>query len=381
MKRLAILMGLVGVWLGLPGVTAPTGHAQATDCSVTLSPDQSIQSAINDARRGDVICLKAGTWEENLEITHSLTLRGIGSARSTIRANEEEGRQGVVEISGSSREVRMVMLAHLELLGARATGTPRGIHVVGSSLTQSASLIVLDVRMARTNAGLWIVGPGVSAHVRHSIMENIGVGIVARRQARLEVADTEIRNTGVGGMRLSDGVQADVRRTTIRDSGLGASRQGVGIKIGNRSHLRLVDSAVLNNGSAQLDTNIRALRNAGLAVGVPSRPEYQPVVSASAEVVNSRIEGNRHGVLIGKNADLTMKGNQVRQNLGWGLVAFAQPCLDRPLTQAEELDGELAFMGRNAIEGNNASDNLEVEGNPGVHPFHHLPGGQVCLPR
>lgn len=386
MYRVLTTVALFGVLLSGVGPIGSMGHAQAPSCTQTLSPERSIQNTIDDARRGDVICLEAGTWKENLEITRSVTLRGVGDERSTIRGRQEANLKGIVEVSGSTREVRVVQLEHLELLGSEQLGSLRGIHVFGSSLTQSARLIVEDVRITRTNAALWMVGPDVSARVDRSTMENVGVGIVARRQARLEVANTDIRKTGVGGIRLNNGVQADVRRTTVRDSSLGESRQGVGIKVGNRSHLRLVDSAVLNNGAAQFDTNVwsarnAASRNAGVAVGVPSGPELQPVTSASAEIVNSRINGNRHGVLVGQNADLTMQGSQVGQNLSWGLVAFAQPCLSNPLTQADGLDGQLGFTGRNSIEANNTADMLDDRGNPGEHPFHHLPAGQVCLPR
>ncbi|MFB6286631.1 MAG: right-handed parallel beta-helix repeat-containing protein [Candidatus Bipolaricaulia bacterium] len=381
MYRVLTTMALFGVLFSGVGPIGSTGHAQAPSCTQTLSPEQSIQNAIDDARRGDVICLKAGTWKENLKITRSVTLRGIGDERSTLRGREEADLKGIVEVSGSTRELRVIRLQHLELLGSQDTGSIRGIHVFGSSLTQSARLIVEDVHIKRTNAGLWVVGPDVSARVERTSIENVGVGIVARRQARLEVAEAVIRKTGVGGIRLNNGVQADVRRTTIRNSGLGASRQGIGIKLGNRSHLRLVDSAVLNNGAAQPDANARALRNAGVAVGVPSLPEFRAVTSASAEIVNSRIDGNRHGIVVGKAADLHMEGSQVRRNLGWGLVAFAQPCLNNPLTQAEALDGQLEFTGRNAIGANNASGQLDGQGNPGIHPFHYLPDGQVCLPR
>jgi hypothetical protein len=381
MTRYLLTALAVGTFAIMANMSGMTPHAQSASCSTVLSPDRSIQAAIDAARRGDVICLEPRTWTENVEITRSLTLRGVGPERSTIRGQGEDARQGIVEISGSTRELRVIRLQHLELLGLEDTGSIRGIHVLGSSLTQSARLIVEDVRITRTNAGLWTVGPGVSARVDRSIMDNVGVGIVTRRQARLEVAEAVIRNTGVGGIRLNNGVQADVRRTTIRDSGLGASRQGVGIKVGDRSHLRLVDSAVLNNGAAQPDANARALRNAGVAVGVPSLPEFRAVTSASTEIVISRIDGNRHGVVVGKAADLHMEGSQVRQNLGWGLVAFAQPCLKNPLTRAEGLDGRLEFTGRNAIGANNASGNRDGQGNPGIHPFHYLPDGQVCLPR
>lgn len=57
------------------GNAEPVGLAQA-DCTVTVQPGQSIQSAIDAAPEGAVICLVAGMWEENLTITQSLKLTG-----------------------------------------------------------------------------------------------------------------------------------------------------------------------------------------------------------------------------------------------------------------------------------------------------------------
>jgi nitrous oxidase accessory protein NosD len=77
--RLEKLLGLGVVFVVLAIAASsqigPVGVAQA-DCTVTVEPGQSIQEAINKAPAGAVICLTAGTWQENVVIEKSLTLRG-----------------------------------------------------------------------------------------------------------------------------------------------------------------------------------------------------------------------------------------------------------------------------------------------------------------
>lgn len=87
--------------LGIPGVV---GGATATrpnqstggsnqHCDQTVEAGESIQAAINAADDGDTICIEAGAYEEDLNITRadSLTIRGAGSDEVTIDASGESG--------------------------------------------------------------------------------------------------------------------------------------------------------------------------------------------------------------------------------------------------------------------------------------------------
>lgn len=69
---LAVLVSLVGL-----GSAGGSEGAAAQGCTVTLSPGNSIQEAINGAAPGAVICLAAGEWQENVSIEKSLTLRAV----------------------------------------------------------------------------------------------------------------------------------------------------------------------------------------------------------------------------------------------------------------------------------------------------------------
>lgn len=392
MERLPIRMVLVSALLGLFGATAALGHAQPPACSVTLSPDQSIQDAVDDARRGDVICLESGTWTENVEIRRSLTLRGIGDERSTIRGTGEGTSQSAVFVRGSAREVRVVSLRNLELLGT-ATGTATGnaIQVAGSSLTQSASLILQNVRAAEAATGVRVAGPDVAARIRDSVIEdNESRGVFADRGVELRVVNTLIANNGVSGLGLRQGSRAIVQGSTIRDHavedfGIGTVIQaaGIGINVGSGSRLRLVNSIVRHNGVSGAEN---PMMNTGIItefLALPA-PVSQPGSgdAASVELIDSRLDGNAQGVLLGQQTDLLMTGTFIRDSQGWGLAGLAGPCMTVGLFErTERMTGRLQFRGGNLIEDNNDSGKLDGQGNPGAHPFHYLPDGQVCLPR
>jgi parallel beta-helix repeat protein len=74
-----IVLGIVALVVGQAGLVGST-----QECTVTLSPGQPIQSAINQAQAGAVICLAPGTWNENLVIAKPLTLRGAGKEQTVI---------------------------------------------------------------------------------------------------------------------------------------------------------------------------------------------------------------------------------------------------------------------------------------------------------
>jgi pectin methylesterase-like acyl-CoA thioesterase len=53
-------------------------------CTISVQPWKSIQRAIDAAPEGAVICLTEGERKEGLEISKSLTLRGLGPERSVV---------------------------------------------------------------------------------------------------------------------------------------------------------------------------------------------------------------------------------------------------------------------------------------------------------
>jgi len=111
---LAALFGLE-IWGGVSdGVLT---QAQG-ECTVTVQLGESIQAAIDQAAEGDVICLAEGTWEENLKIEKSLTLRGV-DAEETVIDGVEEGYPVVWIQRPEEAQTVSVKVEGLKVTGAK----------------------------------------------------------------------------------------------------------------------------------------------------------------------------------------------------------------------------------------------------------------------
>lgn len=80
LKTYLILIGILVIHIVVSGCieeTGPIGSIQAA--TIVVTPGQSIQSAINVARPGDVIGVQNGTYYENVVIDKKVTLRAMGN--------------------------------------------------------------------------------------------------------------------------------------------------------------------------------------------------------------------------------------------------------------------------------------------------------------
>lgn len=95
---LALVLGL----LGLLNSSEPVAHGQPP-CTVTVQPGQSIQKAIDEAKEGAVICLESGTWNENLTVKKSLTLRGAGHDLTILDGNNLGDAHGITIVTSNAQ--------------------------------------------------------------------------------------------------------------------------------------------------------------------------------------------------------------------------------------------------------------------------------------
>jgi hypothetical protein len=122
-----------------------TVAAQA-DCNRTVYAGDSIQRALDNAKPGEIVCVRAGTYQEGLTINKPITLRGEGQGRViivgsisvanavnvTLQGFTLQGGRGLVVVNSSS-----VTLADLAVIGSEAAG----VMVNNSSVQVSQSLI------------------------------------------------------------------------------------------------------------------------------------------------------------------------------------------------------------------------------------------------
>lgn len=85
---------------GPPGGTPGGGTGPA--CDVTVSPGESINTAIDDAASGDVVCVESGTYTEQVTINKDLTLKGLNNP--TIEIPSDPADFTIPESSGSTWE-------------------------------------------------------------------------------------------------------------------------------------------------------------------------------------------------------------------------------------------------------------------------------------
>ncbi len=363
MGRAIIALLVVGmIAVGVVEGMGPVLSSQASSCTVTLTPDRTIQNAVDDASPGDTVCLEIGTWKESITIDKGLTLMGIGSKPATIKAapseQSEEASKPVVTIRGD--RVGHVVLESLRLVESQgqAVPSPAGIRGIASHV----SVDVIDSTIAKNAFGVSAVGTDASYDFQNAqiSMNEIAVQVT---DVNINFTNSTVSNNREG-VQLSRAAQARFENATVTDNDV------YGIIAQDTSQVGLTKTRITRNK-----------RLGGLILGVTLR-EANLKSQASAQVDESTFNGNINGILLGIRAEMTIASSAITKNTRWGLASTLKTCNISQLPQAPrgQFEGNVTFEGGNTIRDNNTSGNLDGKGNPGDHPFTESPDGQVCLP-
>lgn len=100
-----MIFGLVASLI-LALLVSLTQAQETTECTAILQAGESIQALIDLAEEGAVICLAAGTWNENIKLEKPLTLRGDGEEPDAVRIVKVKflGTADVITTSFGRRE-------------------------------------------------------------------------------------------------------------------------------------------------------------------------------------------------------------------------------------------------------------------------------------
>jgi len=182
------------------------------ECTITVQPGESIQSAIDAAPEGTVICLAAGEWRESIRIDKRITLRGAGADLSVIQRDEYGEPVVKIDVNGTER--------------------------VGDVDVAVESLTVTDGGLK--SCGIRI-GSSTQATVRDSIITDNAEGVRLCDMAQATIEDTIITSNIAYGIVLSDSTQATIDHCAIEET------WRIGIAVAGSASATIESNAIRNN--------------------------------------------------------------------------------------------------------------------------------------
>lgn len=223
-------------------------------CSVVVPDDYAtIQGAVNAANEGDSICVRDGTYEEQVVIDTSLTIKAARGAAPTIRAPPAPKTFTFPESPGSIWEPVFFAYGGIES-GGSITGTDtvsvsiEGLTVDGAARKHGPRAVGI---LNRNNRGGKVTG---------NTVRNMGVGgpetfgILAYGGSDLVIADNDVSGYERGGIGANgDGgahpaPTVDVRGNTVTGStGIGEKWGPNGIQVGFGAAGRVMRNTIVDN--------------------------------------------------------------------------------------------------------------------------------------
>ena len=251
-KSLILILGLGLIATGLSGSAQPEEI-----CNVLLTPEDSIQNALDAATGGDTICLEAGDWNEHVVIDVAINLVGSTDGESVIEGVLEE--DPVITIEEISSLINLVIT-----------------HSEGDCDDPSQCSI-----------GVLIENDADVGFLDSAIRSNRGFGVVLQDRAAAEFANTVISSNGLGGISLRDESEVLLINAFVEENGsdpfcLLPDVFCSGVEVMHNAEL-VVDGAEINNNA---DWGIgAALERCGYAVN-----QYAGSISVEGDLNN--VENN-----------------------------------------------------------------------------------------
>ena len=267
-KALGIIILLFGaVW---------TLNLQVSRASATLTvPDNypTIASAVSHASQGDVIFVKSGIYNENIQVNKSLTLEGQDSQNTIIIGD------------GGPNEPAVITLA------------AAGIKVSGFTIESANSSI-------RAQNALGINIQGDDCTVNNNIFQNNYFGIFCSLQSSTTITNNVITESVKDGIRFLSGSSNEISDNTITGNAVS------GIALGGYSNI--VSGNILQNNfrGIGLGSSYSVVFNNTMV----SNPESGIWLSGSNNIITANnLEANKYGVFI-TTQGASPRANQLYHN-------------------------------------------------------------------
>lgn len=333
---------------------------------VAVQPGASIQAAINAAPAGAVIVLGAGEWQEALTIDKSLTLRGAGADKTTLRARGSDSAV-VAANDGGVPGVEFV-LEDLAVTGAR-----RGVWLDGSLRARLTRVTVFD---CVGTYGVFIDGTVTASLTDCTITANDEFGVGTGAFATASLVACTLRDNGT-----TDATLLESSRVTMLDCSLGGSTKGVWVY--SKAQATLVSCSFSGNAIALTLRDLGqatviacriadARRSAVLLQGTSKLTMFGCTIascqagldlqdSTRALLASCRVNGSTtYGVSLQESATALLYGSDITGSGTIGVQLLERPCVE---TSAR-------FTGRVFGRGNRIPDPTDALGigNVGICP-------------
>ncbi|MBI1743779.1 right-handed parallel beta-helix repeat-containing protein [Candidatus Acetothermia bacterium] len=321
--------------------TKPVSLARAALCKVRIQgrPEAgeftSLQSAISNVREGEIILVDEGICQENVRITKSLTLLGVGAARTTLLG---DGSNDVITIDGT----KQVTVQALTIRGGR-----KGIRVLDST-----GVILEDNVLERNQREGLDVRSSELAVQNNRIVENEGAGASLTDASASFKFNTFVGNKDKGLVLRSkskatltdDGFESNIGAGVFVTGGsmlskLGALKEGTQAKGTKRDpNGDFGHGIVVEDGSKATIASGRISGNAGAGIFVTEATGQTTLVeikertvisensfglsvggSAQASLTDSTLSGNILGLFVGGTAKASLNNSRVTDSKGQGI--------------------------------------------------------------
>lgn len=245
-RSIVALIGTLALLASGTGASLTPAAAQ-NNCDVTVESGDSIQDAVNNASSGDIICVRPGTYAEDVDIDKDVTVRGQASGR-------KQGNpviDGSVLLDAGGAELHNVVVTRTDDI------TPTSPDPVGILVKESDTVVADNVvRDFTGNSGGYTSINGIQVFGGDPPISNIEVrgNTVVDFRNVTGVSESDGVFGGLAGIKLQAGVEdVTVAGNTVSDFHADGWTWGIVLTPSGNAQGVPTDAVVTNNTMDRLN--------------------------------------------------------------------------------------------------------------------------------
>lgn len=188
------------------------------DCDIVVQEGESLQEAVDLAMPGGIVCLDAGSWTENVEISKPLRFCGSGAAMTSITGITPGYPSVWVRTLGEEAEPIEVKIENMTIQGTPGecyydsnTICANGLVVGGYAIAWIDSVEITG----HAEYGLWVEDNATASLINSTVSRCGNDGVEVRDNALLHIIDCAIEENAFNGVVASGFGTLDLEECTI----------------------------------------------------------------------------------------------------------------------------------------------------------------------